>query len=686
MAFTGLLTGSGLRFHFTAKSLPEDSFDVLDFCLDEALSNLFNGEITVLSRNDKIKAEAIVDQEAVLSWSNNGEVVRHIHGVVSAFSKADTGHKHTQYHIKLVPAMARLALRSNSRIFQQHSVVDVISTLLGEMGIDDYAFSCDQRHQSQLREYCVQYAETDLEFISRLAAEEGLFYYFEHMVDKHTLIFCDSTTKLTTLAAAFSYNATSGGQSDEPFINGFKYKHSVKTANVSLKDYSFKKPQYSFLHSVSGKDLAHQKPDYEHFDYPGRYKSDAAGKPISQSRLDYLRRHSQLAEADSNIMQAAVASKFNLQDHGDSSFNRDWLIVSARHTGEQGGAAEEANTEKPTRYRNSFKAIPGHKPWQAKPTPKPLVTGPQIATVSGPENEEIYCDEFGRVKVQFPWDRYGQNDELASCWIRVSQGWAGGQYGFMAIPRIGHEVIVSFLEGDPDQPIITGRTYHSNNVTPYILPNHKTRTVLRTNTHKGDGSNELRFEDEASREQIYIHGEKDLDIIIKNIHRENIGNDQHITVGHDQFELIKQHRHSTIGKDDIGQIGRDKQWLIGSNLIEKIGGAVKRLVNGGVLETIGGARQTSIGASEEKIIGANQQTKVNNESYLKAAKIVLEAGQELTIKGPGGFIKIDSGGVTISGNKVKINEGGSPGTGTSPKAVTPDDPAQPSEPQPADKR
>ncbi|WP_394393085.1 type VI secretion system Vgr family protein [Shewanella woodyi] len=680
------LLGSGLRFHFKAQSLADDSFDVLDFNFIESLSSPFEVKLTLLSRLDNLTPEAIVDQTGLMSWSQGESVERHVHGIVSQFSKGDSGHHHTQYNVTIVPALSRLKLRKNSRIFQQQNVLVIISTLLNEMGISDYAFSCDARFESEVREYCVQYSETDFEFISRLAAEVGLFYYFEHTQDVHTLIFCDSTSKLSGIKSPFPYNALSGGVAENTFVNQFSYQHQIKPANISLKDYSFKKPQYSFLQSSKGQELKFQKPDYEHFDYPGRYKDDAAGVPITQVRQEYLRRDAQVATGQSNILQAIPGFKFDLIEHNDGALNRDWILTSIEHIGEQGAAAEEANTQKPTRYSNQFHAIPGNNPWQAEPNSKPLVTGPQMAIVVGPKNEEIFCDEFGRVKVQFPWDRYGESNEHSSCWVRVSQGWAGGQYGMMAVPRIGHEVIVSFLEGDPDQPIITGRAYHTTNVTPYILPNHKTRTVIKTQSHKAEGFNELRFEDEASREQIYVHGQKDMDMVINNIHREEIGYDQHLTVEHDKFELVKQHRHTTIGQDEIAQVGRDHQVLVGRNLIHRVVGMVKRYIGGGIITQIDGASQTSIAASEEKIIGANQQIKVDNESYLKASKIVLEAGDELTIKGPGGFIKIDSGGVTISGSKVKINEGGSPGAGTAPKAVKPEEPAKPSIPETADRR
>ncbi|WP_413283583.1 type VI secretion system tip protein TssI/VgrG [Vibrio sp. MA40-2] len=482
------LLSTGLRFHFKAQSLAEDSFDVLDFCFVESLSAPFEAKLTLISRFDHLTAESIVDQTGLMSWSKEDLVERYVHGIVSQFSKQDSGHHHTQYSVTLVPALSRLTLRKNSRIFQQQSVVSIISTLLDEMGINHYAFNCESRVESDLREYCVQYSETDFQFISRLAAEIGLFYYFEHNQNVHTLIFCDSTSKLSTLARPFPYNALSGGIAETTFVNQFSYQHQIQPAYVSLKDYSFKNPQYSFLQSSHGKNLTFQQPDYEHFDYPGRYKGDSTGIPITQVRQEYLRRDAQVAIGHSNIMQAISGFKFDFCDHSDAALNHDWVLTTVEHKGEQGAAAEEENSQKPTRYNNQFLAIPGNNPWQAEPNSKPLITGSQIATVVGPSNEEIFCDEFGRVKVQFPWDRYGESNELSSCWVRVSQGWAGSQYGMVAVPRIGHEVIVSFLERDPDQPIITGRTYHSTNVTPYILPNHKTRTVLKTQSHKAEGS------------------------------------------------------------------------------------------------------------------------------------------------------------------------------------------------------
>ena len=267
-----------------------------------------------------------------------------------------------------------------------------------------------------------------------------------------------------------------------------------------------------------------------------------------------------------------------------------------------------------------------------------------MALVTGPEGEEIHCDQYGRVKVRFPWDRYSKNDEHSSAWLRVAQGWAGGQYGFMALPRIGNEVIVSFLDGDPDQPIITGRTYHATNTPPYALPEHKTRTTLKTKTHKGEGSNELRFEDEAGEEQIYVHAQKDLDLLTENNRTEVIKNDSHLTVENHQFSHIKAADHCTTDGENRLSVGADCSQTVGGTYHQKTA----------------------------RTMASEAGTEVHHKA---GAKVVLDAGAELTISGGGSFIKLDPSGVTLSGPGIKINSGGSPGSGSGQSTVAPELPA-----------
>ncbi|MCG6210793.1 type VI secretion system tip protein VgrG, partial [Vibrio furnissii] len=325
--------------------------------------------------------------------------------------------------------------------------------------------------------------------------------------------------------------------------------------------------------------------------------------------------------------------KFDLQEHLDDTLNRDWLVVSVTCQGTQPQALEEAGGNGATTYANQFSLIPAHRTWRATPQAKPQVDGPMIATVVGPEGEEIFCDEYGRVKLHFPWDRYSNGDEHSSCWVRVSQGWAGSQYGMIAIPRIGHEVIVSFLNGDPDQPIVTGRTYHATNTAPYTLPDNKTKTVLRTETHQGQGYNELSFEDQAGSEQIYLHAQKDFDGLIENDHTSVIQHDKHLTVENDRFTQIKNNQHLTVSGESRTKIALDQSIDIGGSLHQKV--ADKTIFDSG------------------------------NEVHLKAGnKLVLDAGSELTIKAAGSFIKVDGGGVHVVGSAINLNSGGSAGSGS----------------------
>ncbi|EKF9659573.1 type VI secretion system tip protein VgrG, partial [Vibrio cholerae] len=443
-----------LAYSIEVEGLEDETLVVRGFHGQESLSNSvflgqacygFRYEVQLASRVSNLTAEQMVDKRAELKLYRNSQLVQRVHGIVRAFSQGDIGHHHTFYELTLVPALERLSLRHNSRIFQKQTVPEIISILLQEMGINDYAFAL--KRDCVQREFCVQYRESDIDFLHRLAAEEGLVYSFVHEAGKHTLYFSDASDSLSKLPEPIPYNALAGGTMDTPYIHGLTYRTQAEVSEVQLKDYSFKKPAYSFLQTVQGTELDYQQTRYQHFDAPGRYKDDVNGAAFSQIRLDYLRRHAHTATGQSNEPLLRAGYKFDLQEHLDPAMNRDWVVVSINHQGEQPQALQEEGGSGATTYSNQFSLIPGHLHWRAEPQPKQQVDGPMIATVVGPEGEEIFCDEHGRVKIHFPWDRYSNGNEQSSCWVRVSQGWAGSQYGFIAIPRIGHEVIVSFLNG-----------------------------------------------------------------------------------------------------------------------------------------------------------------------------------------------------------------------------------------------
>ena len=517
-------------------------------------------------------------------------------------------------------------------------------TLLEERGIIDTVF--DFRRTSGEREYCVQHRESDLDFVERLAAEEGWHYRYSHgeveSNEPPALIIADHHGDAPRLEPV-AYNGKAGGSTRQSAVFQFSYRERVRAASVAMKDYTFRNPAYALIHEQQADRLAAQRDDYQHYDYPGRFKQDASGQPFTESRLDALRNDAATANGQSNRPDFTVGARVELTDHDNPALNREWLFTGITHTGEQPQALEEEGGSGSTTYHNAFNAIPADRRWRSQAMHRPVMDGPQIAIVTGPEGEEIHCDQYGRVKVRFPWDRHSENDEHSSAWLRVSQGWAGGQYGFIALPRIGHEVIVSFLDGDPDQPIITGRTWHAANTPPYALPEHKTRTTLKTQTHKGEGNNELRFEDEADQEQIYVHAQKDLDLLTENNRTEVIKNDSHRTVAKDEFSHIKGNDHSTVDGEKR----------------ESIGGDLSLIANG----------------SQHSKQGKNQLIEAGSEIHHKAGmKIVIEAGAEVTLKAGGSFVKVDPSGVTVSGPMVKLNSGGGPGSGAGASAQVPEMP------------
>ncbi|HEA3129486.1 TPA: type VI secretion system tip protein VgrG [Aeromonas hydrophila] len=626
---------TGLQFTVKVGALPESTFVVAEFALDEGLNRPFNLRLELASAQPDIDFGAVLDQPCELLVWYNGELQRRVCGVVSDFAQGDSGFRHTRYQLMVQPALWRLSLRQNSRIFQAQKPDEILSILLQEHGITDYAFALKNEHAK--REYCVQYRETDLDFVNRLAAEEGMFYFHEFEVGKHRIVFADDAAALTAGPELF-FNLGNRSLEQGPYVRQFHYREAVRPSDVELKDYSFKTPAYGLSHKKQGAELEHQRDTYQHFDYPGRYKQDGSGKAFAQHRLDALRNDAVAGLAKSNCAALLPGQTFSLTEHPNGSLNTDWQIVRIQHTGLQPQALEEEGGSGPTVYHNEFGVVKASTTWRARigspeAPHKPMVDGPQIAMVVGPEGEEIYCDEHGRVKLQFPWDRYGSSNDQSSCWVRVSQGWAGGQYGMMAIPRIGHEVIVSFLEGDPDQPIITGRTYHATNRPPYELPANKTRTVLRTETHQGEGFNELRFEDQAGKEEIYIHGQKDLNVLIENDAAWHIKHDQHTDIDNERVTRIKANDHLTVEGEKRDQIKADYSLTVDASLHQKLGQSLL--------------------------------VEAASEVHHKAGmKIVMEAGAELTLKVGGSFVKLDAGGVTLSGGSIKMNSGGSPGSGS----------------------
>ncbi|MGR6770082.1 type VI secretion system Vgr family protein [Pectobacterium brasiliense] len=617
-----MANSTGLQFTVKVGALPASTFAVVDFQLSEALNQPFALSLNLASPLPGIDFGAVLDQPCELLVWYEGELQRRVSGIVSAFAQGDTGFRRTRYQAEVRPALWRLGLRTNARIFQAQKPEAIIGALLEESGITDYAFAL--RNEHAVREYCVQYRESDLAFITRLAAEEGLYFFHEFEEGKHRLVFADDAGALAKGPELF-FNLATQGLSEGAYVRRFRYAEAVRTAEVALKDYSFKTPAYGLLHNKMSGELEHQRESYQHFDYPGRFKQDPSGKAFTGYRLDALRAGAMTGSGESNAAELMPGSSFTLTEHPNLALNIAWQLVAITHSGQQPQALEEESGGEPTTYNNSFEVVKASTTWRADLPYKPMVDGPQIATVVGPAGEEIYCDQYGRVKLQFPWDRYGASDDQSSCWVRVSQGWAGGQYGLIAIPRIGHEVIVSFLEGDPDQPIVTGRTFHATNPSPYPLPANKTRTTLRTTTHKGTGFNELRFEDQAGQEEVFIHAQKDMNTVVLNNRSTGVGVDHAENVGRDQISVIGRHQILNVVENQGTEIQGAQKVIIGAGRETEVTMNEKLTVTGNI--TI-----TSTGGNIELTTGAGSLTIYQNGNIdIKGVKVNVVGSERIDL-------------------------------------------------------
>ena len=645
-------------YRYTLDAGEKHTFDVISFKLTEGLSEPFRLELMLSSFDPNISFSALMDQSVTFTFWQGEQPVRYLNGIVTSFGLGKTGFVRTHYQMVVEPALARAAFQSDSRIFQHQNSEKIIRTLLQKNRVEKVSF--EPLPSDWEREYCVQYRETDLAFIERLAAEEGWYYYFDHRADSHELRFGHQSIA-SPILGTLTYNAKPAGDRSFACLWRFDYCRKVTTTRQTLRDYTFLNPNYNLEHqhhsqasaltdNSASKSAANSATVYEKYDYPGRYKKDEQGNPFSLYRLESELALSETANAEGDDMRVIPGYGFTLEGHANSAFNQDWLVVRVEHSGKQTGSLDEEAGEEGNRYENTLFLIPHNKPWRSPLKPRPIIRGTQVAHVTGPEGEEIYCDEWGRVKLQFPWDRLGNFDEHSSCWVRVVQGWAGAQYGNMMIPRIGHEVLVKYLNGDPDQPIVVGRTYHSTTEPPYELPKHKTRMTIKSKTHKGNGFNELRFEDEMGREEVFIHAEKDLNHIVKHDETTQVGHDRTEQVGRNETIHIGNDRMETVGQDEDLTINRDQIRSIGRNRITKI--EKDDILN------VNNNRRVNVHADSLIKVGQDLNIEIAQNGSWVAGELFeqvceqfdLEGYDEVHIQGPAGEIVLNQEGITLIGN------------------------------------
>ncbi|ROM77630.1 type IV secretion protein Rhs [Pseudomonas brassicacearum] len=621
------------RFTLTLDSGP-NGLEVLEFNGQEAISQPYRFDVELVSERPDLALEELLHCQAYLGFDAPG---RGIHGQVYSVAQGDSGKRLTRYQISLVPRLAYLRHRTNQRIFQHLSVPAIITRVLKDHGIQSDAFQFSLVGQYPEREYCVQYGESDLAFIERLCAEVGIHYHFRHSPDGHLLVFGDDQTVFPRLPQSTIYLPGSGMVADEPAIKRLAVRLQARTNAVTLRDYDFRKPSLLLQTSLDNQ----QQPVLEDYRYPGQFSDREQGRYLSRRALERHGADYRLAEGRSD--QTALVSGHFMQIHGHprAQWNDLWLLTEVSHRGRQPQVLEETAGDSPDEfqgYSNTFLATP----WDVFFRPplrheKPPAHGYQPAVVTGPVDSEIHCDEFGRVKVQLIWDRDGQRNEHSSCWLRVASGWAHDRYGGVMIPRVGMEVLVGFIDGDVDKPLVVGCLPNGANPVPLDLPADKTRSILRSQSSPGGGGyNELRIEDRKGAEEIYLRAQRNW--------TQHVLHDQRLQVDHERSVVVTGTARHELKADE------------------------QRLTHG--------RRQAEVRQDDHLVVTGARHIRVTSQAlsasqhfHVRAGQqVVLDGGVSATIQAGGHWINIGAGGIFSS---VPIEVGGAPMAAMSATPILP---------------
>ena len=602
---------------------------------EEFLSRPFEYAVTALSLDKAVDGKKLLGQNATIRMVTFDKSDRYFNGFVTAFSQLPPSSENfARYQLVLRPWLWLLTRASNSRIFQNMNVPDIVKQVFDDHGLTDYKFELDATYREW--EYCVQYQETDFNFVSRLLEQEGIYYFFEHENGKHVAHFVDESGKHEEIPAYKEvpfYVPNPEITRDRDHIYEWVLKQEVQPGKYATNSFDFKAPSKN-LEAVHTIEQEHDASSFEIFDYSGEYTTPGDGKHYADVRMQELASGFELIDGAGDARGLASGYTFSLVNFDRTDQNRKYLMLGMVHQLRVGGY--EADEDSVEEYDCTFTAMDAETQYRTpRLTPKPEIRGPQTAVVVGPSGEEIHTDGDGHgiIKVKFHWDRFAKADDTASCWIRVSQLSAGQNWGSIMLPRVGQEVIVQYLNGDPDRPIVTGRVYNGENKPPYKLPDNKTMSGTKTNTSKGGGGfNEIRFEDKASEEQIFIHGQKNLDVNVLNDRFEKIGNDRHLIVGNDKLEEVQNDRDETVEGHHKEKITKERHLTIGGLSSVKI--------------SKGSTFEVKEDAAEN--YGKNYSMVVVDDMYVKAKNIVLEADTNITIEAGGSYIAMQSSGIKIA--------------------------------------
>ncbi len=669
----------------------------------ESLSRLFSFELDLLSPDPKIKFEDIIGQRVTIRVRLGNNKERYFNGIISRFMQTGSDVGVANYRATMVPALWFLTRTADCRIFQNKKVPEIIQEILKENGVTDIKTVLKATYEPQ--DYCVQYRETDFNFVSRLMEQYGIFYFFEHKEDKHFVVLSDdlSAHQPCPEQANVSWNPQGGDNLDEDVITSLQWEETFRFGKYAVTDYNFETPSTSLRAEVKTQIDVGGNSKYEIYDYPGEYGKKAEGDGIAKIRMQEEEAQYKVISGSGTARVFTTGYKFTLQDYVRKDVNGDYVLTQVQHVASVGsaytsGAAGGGNEGD---YSNSFTCIPAKRPFRPPQiTPKPIIQGPQTAVIVGPSGEEIYVDKYGRVKAQFHWDREGKFDENSSCWMRVSQVHAGKGFGAIDTPRIGEEVIMSFLEGDPDRPLIVGRVYNAKNMPPNGLPKAGMVSGLKSNTTPGGGgSNAMMMDDTKGKEAVTIHGQHNMATTVENDLATTVvgGNETHTVSAGTQSVTVQGKTSLTVNAGDrvvnvTGSYKCDTTSEINLQAPSKItltcGGSTIVMEPGKITLTAGGGASLTLDGNafmvsadgsqvlldanvlaqssggSAVVLDANVLAQSSGESTIvldgnatmsSPGDATVESAGKSTLSGGGATVVNDASGVAVTGPKISLN-------------------------------
>jgi type VI secretion system secreted protein VgrG len=642
--------------------------------LIDQLSRPFELQLHLVSEDGKLNPDTILGKDVTVTIPPMKGGKRHFHGFVTEFSQVGYSRRLHQYRATVSPWLWFLTRTSDCRIFQGKSVPDIFEEVAKGHGFTDYKLKL--KGSFEPFEYCVQYRETDFNFISRLLEQEGIFYYFTHKEGSHLMVLSNDANDAEAISGygevPFFPPSAPEAQRERDHLTSWTFSKVVRPGAYVTTEYDFTQPKTRLLQTATIS-RSHAKSGFEIFDAPAEIPKMTTGETarIARIRVQELQSDHMVARGSGNAAGLATGARFKLTKYPRDDLNIEYLVTSVALTATSdphvsGGSDGELE------FDVQVEAVDVKTPWRPpRLTPRPSVQGPQTAIVVGPSGEEIYTDKYGRVKVQFHWDRHGKEDENSSCWLSVSQPWASKNWGAINIPRIGDEVVVAFLEGDPDRPFVIGRMYNGTHMPPHELPAKKTQTIFMSRSSRGgavENCNEIRFEDEKGKEELYIHAEKDQLIEVENDEKhevghdrkKNVANDETTTIGNNRTETVSNNESITIQKNRTESVGEKESISIGKDQSLTVSGNRVVTVDKDQTTTVTGDRKETVSKGETVQIAKDRKHQVDGNDMLKVGKeLLIDAGDSITIKTGSATITMKKDGtITIKGKDITLDGSG----------------------------